>query len=126
MPKHILRNKNCSPIPSSQHFKVCEFGGDDCIKAPSVVDRTAHKYSDRLVRRVDEIYNQLKRSCKLADLPKVPDVPKSAPTKKTARFKGRLIGEIVNGFGSSAQSPTKSDGDNSSLSNRPESNVKRD
>lgn len=92
-------------------FKVCEFGGDDCIKAPSIVDRTAHKYSDRLLRRVDEIYNQLKRPCKLADLPKVSFAPPSSPTetsstKKTTRFKGQLIGEISNGFASKVQPTT--------------------
>lgn len=84
------------------HLKVCEFGGDDCIKAPSVVDRTAHKYSDRLVRRVEEIYNQLKIPCNLSDLPKIPTAP--PPTmapKKVPRFKGQLIGEILNSFTSS-------------------------
>lgn len=71
-------------------------------------DRTAHKYSDRLVRRVDAIYNQLKQPCKLADLPKVPKPPKKPPitTKNSAQFKGRLIGEIMSGFTSSARSPT--------------------
>lgn len=79
---------------------MCEFGGDDCIKAPSVVDRTAHKYSDRLVQRVEEIYNQLKRPCNLADLPKVPTrpPPTTAPKQRTPKFKGQLIGEITNGF----------------------------
>lgn len=107
-------------------MKVCEFGGDDCIKAPSVVDRTAHKYSDRLVRRVDEIYNQLKRPCKLADLPKMPRPTKPTTTKRAPRYEGRFIGEIVNGFSSSAQAPTKADGDNSSTANRAESSAKRD
>ncbi|XP_055295408.1 uncharacterized protein LOC129565073 isoform X2 [Sitodiplosis mosellana] len=74
------------------HYRVCEFGGDDCIKAPSVVDRTAHKYSDRLVRRVEEIYNQLKIPCNLADLPTAP--PPTTP-KKMPSFNGQLIGEIT-------------------------------
>lgn len=75
-------------------MQVCEFGGDDCIKAPSVVDHTAHKYSVRLVQRVEEIYNQLKIPCNLADLPKIPTQP--PPTRKRVpRFKGQLIGEIT-------------------------------
>lgn len=82
--------------------KVCEFGGDDCIKAPSVLDRTAHKYSDRLVRRVDEIYNQLKIPCNLADLPKIPTPPPPPTTTKrpasSQRIKTQLIGEITNSF----------------------------
>lgn len=70
------------------------------MKAPSVVDRTAHKYSDRLVQRVQEIYNQLKIPCNLADLPKIPVRPSStgAPKQRTPKFKGQLIGEITNGF----------------------------
>lgn len=85
------------------HYRVCEYGGSDCIKVPSVVDRTAHKYSDRLVRRVEEIYNQLKIPCNLADLPKIQTPPpptQSAPPQQQheAQFKGQLIGEITNGF----------------------------
>lgn len=59
---------------------MCEFGGDDCIKAPSVVDRMAHKYSERLTSRVEAIYNQLKVPCNLLDLPPVPTPP--PPTRK--------------------------------------------
>lgn len=81
--------------------KVCEFGGDDCIKAPSVVDRTAHKYSDRLVQRVEEIYNQLKVPCNLADLPSIPSPPPPTTPKKVPKLKTQLIGEITNGFTSS-------------------------
>lgn len=86
------------------NLKVCEFGGDDCIKAPSVLDQTAHKYSDRLVRRVEEIYNQLKIPCNLADLPKVPSPPPPTTTKRPAALsllKSQLIGEIKNSFTSS-------------------------
>lgn len=86
-------------------MKVCEFGGDDCVKAPSVLDRTAHKYSDRLVRRVEEIYNQLKEPCNLSDLPKIPTPPPSSTTTKlpvaSARLINQLIGEISNSFTSS-------------------------
>lgn len=61
-------------------FQVCEFGGDDCVKAPSVVDRTAYKYSDRLSARVEDIYNQLKVPCNLLDIPPQPTPP--PPTKR--------------------------------------------
>lgn len=85
--------------------KVCEFGGDDCIKAPSVVDRTAHKYSDRLVRRVEEIYNQLKIPCNLSELPKVPTQPPPTPPtpKEVPQFSGQLIGEITNSITNSVR-----------------------
>lgn len=68
-----------------------------------MVDRTAHKYSDRLVRRVEEIYNQLKIPCNLADLPKVPTAPSSTTPKRMPRFKGQLIGEISNSFTNSVR-----------------------
>lgn len=85
---------------------MCEFGGDDCIKAPSVVDRTAHKYSDRLIQRIEEIYNQLKIPCNLADLQNVPTKPPPTPAPdqpQIPKFKGQLIGEISNGVGKNAK-----------------------
>lgn len=61
------------------NFKVCEFGGDDCIKTPSVVDRTAHKHTQTLLDRVGSTYAYLKESCNLPDLPPAPKRP--LPTK---------------------------------------------
>ncbi|XP_036321528.1 uncharacterized protein LOC118735714 isoform X2 [Rhagoletis pomonella] len=52
-----------------QHYRVCEFGGNDCIKAPSVVDRTATKYVNRLVERVELVYKHLRQRCDLPALP---------------------------------------------------------
>lgn len=40
----------------------------------------AHKYSERLVQRVEAMYNQLKIPCNLMDLPPAPTPP--PPTKK--------------------------------------------
>lgn len=60
--------------------QVCEFGGDDCIKSPSVVDRTAHRYSKRLLDRVGTVYNYLKETCNLPDIPHAPTKP--PPTRK--------------------------------------------
>ncbi|XP_055546069.1 uncharacterized protein LOC129730620 isoform X2 [Wyeomyia smithii] len=62
------------------HYRVCEFGGDDCIKSPSVVDRTAHRYSKRLVDRVGTVYNYLKDTCDLPEIPRAPTKP--PPTRK--------------------------------------------
>ncbi|XP_023308046.2 uncharacterized protein LOC111689814 [Lucilia cuprina] len=62
-----------------QHYRVCEFGGNDCIKAPSTVDRTAIKYVNRLVERVYSVYSHLKDKC---DLPPLPPIPKPAPLPK--------------------------------------------
>uniref|UniRef100_A0A182Q3Q4 Glycosyltransferase family 92 protein n=1 Tax=Anopheles farauti TaxID=69004 RepID=A0A182Q3Q4_9DIPT len=62
------------------HYRVCEFGGDDCIKTPSVVDRTAHRYSKRLLDRVGTVYNYLKDTCSLPDIPRAPTKP--PPTRR--------------------------------------------
>ncbi|XP_065084259.1 uncharacterized protein LOC135706547 isoform X1 [Ochlerotatus camptorhynchus] len=62
------------------HYRVCEFGGDDCIKSPSVVDRTAHRYSKRLLDRVGTVYNYLKETCNLPEIPHGPTKP--PPTRK--------------------------------------------
>ncbi|KAL9925607.1 uncharacterized protein ACN2A1_014144 [Glossina fuscipes fuscipes] len=65
-----------------QHYRVCEFGGNDCIKAPSVLDRTATKYVNRLVERVFSAYKHLKGKCKLPDLPPLPKVSQPPPEMK--------------------------------------------
>ncbi|XP_058449537.1 uncharacterized protein LOC131429440 [Malaya genurostris] len=69
------------------HYRVCEFGGDDCIKSPSVVDRTAHRYSKRLLDRVGTVYNYLKDSC---DLPEIPRAPTKPPPTRKKQLKVRV------------------------------------
>ncbi|XP_017047978.1 uncharacterized protein LOC108092756 [Drosophila ficusphila] len=69
-----------------QHYRVCEFGGNDCIKAPSIVDRTTTKYVNRLVQRVDAVYRHLRQRCDLPALPPLPktkDIPKEDSKIKT-------------------------------------------
>lgn len=56
-----------------QHYRICEFGGDDCIKTPSTVDATAFKYKDRLVANVAEKFWGFKQKCRLRDLPPPPE-----------------------------------------------------
>lgn len=51
------------------HYRVCEFGGNDCIKTASVIDQTAYRYKDRLVNRVKAKWHELKAKCNLPDLP---------------------------------------------------------
>ncbi|XP_058820002.1 uncharacterized protein LOC131682502 isoform X2 [Topomyia yanbarensis] len=69
------------------HYRVCEFGGDDCIKSPSVVDRTAHRYSKRLLDRVGTVYNYLKDTC---DLPEIPLAPTKPPPTRRKQLKVRI------------------------------------
>lgn len=75
----FIGGKGTANVPPDRgilhHYRVCEFGGDDCIKTPSVLDRTAHRYTKQLLERVDMRYNQLKHTCQLPELPPVPQKP---------------------------------------------------
>ncbi|EDW76118.2 uncharacterized protein Dwil_GK15290 [Drosophila willistoni] len=75
-----------------QHYRVCEFGGNDCIKAPSVVDRNSIRYVNRLVQRVDAVYRHLRQRC---DLPALPALPKpklsQAQTERQNNEKPKLL-----------------------------------
>ncbi|XP_017076000.1 uncharacterized protein LOC108111143 [Drosophila eugracilis] len=91
-----------------QHYRVCEFGGNDCIKAPSIVDRTTTKYVNRLVQRVDAVYRHLRQRCDLPALPPVPkskEVPKEQPKGKTNE-KSKLQPQIAKDLGGQGV-PTK-------------------
>ncbi|XP_060811054.1 beta-1,4-galactosyltransferase galt-1 isoform X2 [Bombus pascuorum] len=70
------------------HYRVCEFGGDDCIKTQSVVDRTAYKYKDRLAENVGKIWADLSTDCSLPKLEPVPAMTpriKASPVLKSVR-----------------------------------------
>ena len=47
------------------HYRVCEFGGDDCVNAPNQVDRTVHKYQQTLLENVKQVVYRLSDQCKL-------------------------------------------------------------
>uniref|UniRef100_A0A8D9AU23 Glycosyltransferase family 92 protein n=1 Tax=Cacopsylla melanoneura TaxID=428564 RepID=A0A8D9AU23_9HEMI len=47
------------------HYRICEFGGNDCIKQKHVEDRTAHRYKTQLVANVEAVYDRLKQRCEL-------------------------------------------------------------
>ncbi|KAH8403325.1 hypothetical protein KR222_010812 [Zaprionus bogoriensis] len=76
-----------------QHYRVCEFGGNDCIKAPSIMDRTTTKYVNRLVQRVDAVYRHLRQRC---DLPALPTLPKraNAQTEMQHNEKPKLLQQM--------------------------------
>ncbi|KAF4517267.1 hypothetical protein B566_EDAN008601 [Ephemera danica] len=54
------------------HYRVCEFGGDDCVKAASVVDRTAQRFGAQLKESVTKRWLDLQKSCSLPPIPTVP------------------------------------------------------
>ena len=50
----------------SHHYRICEYGGYDCLKKPSVNDSTALKWGSQLIRRVDKTCQEIfgdKKSC---------------------------------------------------------------
>jgi hypothetical protein len=53
------------------HYRVCEFGGDDCVKAASVVDRTALRFGAQLRESVSQKWQELEKICSLPPLPTV-------------------------------------------------------
>lgn len=59
-------------VPTSHgflhHYRVCEFGGDDCVHTDSQVDRTVYRYRDLLVKNVDKIVQKLSDRCQLDKL----------------------------------------------------------
>lgn len=75
---------------SLHHYRVCEFGGDDCVKTSSVIDHTTYRYKTRLVDRVTKQYWKLKDQCHLSnlpDIPKKPDKPKKPVLVKPMIFR---------------------------------------
>ncbi|KAG8041385.1 hypothetical protein G9C98_002373 [Cotesia typhae] len=62
------------------HYRVCEFGGNDCIKTPSIIDRTAYKYRDKLAEDVDKIWTELNDKCVLPELEAVPALSPLVPS----------------------------------------------
>ncbi|XP_015435813.1 PREDICTED: LOW QUALITY PROTEIN: uncharacterized protein LOC107191321 [Dufourea novaeangliae] len=70
------------------HYRVCEFGGDDCIKTQSVVDRTAYKYKNQLTESVRKTWMDLSTECllpKLEPAPMITQRMKTGPVSKSAR-----------------------------------------
>ena len=56
-------------VPTSvgflHHYRVCEFGGDDCVHQSNQIDRTAHKYRHILLENVKKVILKLSDQCKL-------------------------------------------------------------
>ena len=59
-------------VPTSigylHHYRVCEFGGDDCIHTDSRVDRSVYRYRDLLVKNVEKVVQKLSDTCQLEKL----------------------------------------------------------
>ena len=58
-------------IGLSHHYRICESGGFDCMKYPSVIDTSAQKWGKLLIPNVQETCNNIfgKSGC-----PKAPEL----------------------------------------------------
>lgn len=50
-------------IGALHHYRVCEFGGNDCVKSPSVVERRVHFWKDRLIHRITDNIDKWSKFC---------------------------------------------------------------
>ncbi|XP_069963106.1 uncharacterized protein [Bactrocera oleae] len=107
-----------------QHYRVCEFGGNDCIKAPSVVDRTATKYVNRLVERVELVYKHLKQRCDLPPLPNEPPAEQQQPQQQRKQ-QSQSTGELFKADVSAKGLDNKTNNNNNNNNNSNGVNKKR-
>jgi len=64
--KHV-KGSNVYKVPEnegiSHHYRICEFGGFECKKHPSVLDNTTHRWSSSLIPNViascEQIFGEL-------------------------------------------------------------------
>ncbi|CAB4066797.1 unnamed protein product [Lepeophtheirus salmonis] len=104
------------------HYRVCEFGGDDCINTPSVVDKTVYKYKDLLIKNVEKVFESLHSKCPSAvdnliqdqkaqtmKSKKKPDSNTCGSLQKPAEFKENNSVEKSNAPSSSPLSPIPAD-----------------
>jgi len=55
--EHISGSKSFKIEPSygsSHHYRICEFGGFDCLKEPSQVDNTTHRWQHKLIQNIQQ------------------------------------------------------------------------
>lgn len=71
---------------------MCEFGGDDCIKTASVVDRTAYKYLDKLADKVESVWQELLKEC--PDMPKLEPAPFEAGKEQGQKDAAAVPAEV--------------------------------
>lgn len=68
----FLPFQNALNVPSNvallHHYRVCEFGGDDCVHLPSLVDRTLHLYRRNLTCKIAQKWLPLTDQCGLPKL----------------------------------------------------------
>jgi hypothetical protein len=63
-------------LGSLHHYRICEFGGDQCTKSPFVVDKSSHNFGQELAIKVADKLEELAVKCHL-DIDKVIDSQKT-------------------------------------------------
>jgi len=52
-------------LANLHHYRVCEFGGDDCIKTSSTIDRRVHFWKDELIKSVRTRISNWSKYCNI-------------------------------------------------------------
>ncbi|KAK3884578.1 hypothetical protein Pcinc_011134, partial [Petrolisthes cinctipes] len=45
------------------HYRVCEFGGDDCVRNPRTTDTSMYRYKDTLIQSFSSSVTSLAAAC---------------------------------------------------------------
>ncbi|XP_071540591.1 uncharacterized protein [Panulirus ornatus] len=65
----FLPGKGTLNVPNEvaflHHYRVCEFGGDDCVRNPRITDTSMYRYKDTLVKAYTTNMNHLAHTCAL-------------------------------------------------------------
>nr|XP_045601095.1 uncharacterized protein LOC123759891 [Procambarus clarkii] len=65
----FLPGKGTLNVPNEvaflHHYRVCEFGGDDCVRNPRITDTAMYRYKDTLVKAYTTNMNHLAHVCGL-------------------------------------------------------------
>ncbi|RWS12070.1 uncharacterized protein B4U79_02859 [Dinothrombium tinctorium] len=62
VPKYTV--VNVSPrVAFLHHYRICEYGGDDCVKTASVVDKRTHFWKSALIESVEKLYKNFTLQC---------------------------------------------------------------
>ena len=64
VPKKMMVNVD-SKIGALHHYRVCEFGGNDCVKSSSIVERRTHFWKNDLIDRVKVNVHKWSKFCNI-------------------------------------------------------------
>lgn len=66
---HRQQTLNVLPdVAILHHYRICEFGGDDCIQSKSIVDHTIYHYRRSLTCKFAQRWRSLSTKCSLPNI----------------------------------------------------------